>query len=714
MSNINTRGRPQRAAPARTDPLPVQGRLSRPVVLIAGFVTAVLSDVVGWLTFSPTYGITEMWPAAMAMFVTLAAYWNHRGIPSDRRFWLTAAGLVVLFVAVGLPFGEGLVPLVWMGLGTLVQALVFGVVYRRRLASPTWAPQSSADVGWLLTSALLAALVGGLIGAFPGSWTMGYSMLPGLWWWSIRSGTYLFIGTLVTIWLRFWDPPAKRLRPSARLVRGLLAPAMLVSCYLSFAYASEPMTWLPLVPALHAGLILSPWGATIYGVSSAVAAAVVGIVVLPDAFGYNSAVASSLIVDVQVTFGVFLAILLAMFRKERDALTAEVDRQREHAQTQADMYDGMLQGMADAVLLISPDGRITWHNAAARAIAGRPILGDAVAPWAPYFRSPAVIPADDGDDAAGRDPVDEDSPQDVVAYLLHQRPGTPIRSAEMRLPGDVVGADRVLSVRSRHLRTPEGDRVLILAQDITAEHARAEQLKGFAGRVAHDLRGPLTGLSAWMEAAQGALQDGDGDAGLMAVTRGRAAIGRLATMIDDWLAYTVTREGVLRPVDLRLHDLVREVTELYDERARPSQPASFEVHVSHRVLADRSLLKVLLANLIGNAVKYCRPGEPPRVRVTSRDAAEPGWIELEVADRGIGIQAGDEERIFEEYARSERDAQAYQGSGLGLALCRAIVTRHGGWITERTNSAGGATFTLTLPASRRRSMPRPRGLRHVT
>ncbi len=692
--------------------MPVQGKRSRPVVLVAGAVTAVLSDLVGWVTFDPGYGIAEMWPAAMAMFVTLAAYWNDPGVPRDRRFWVTAAWLVALFVGVGLPFGEGPLALAWMGVGTLVQALVFGVVYRSRLGSGTWAPRSSGDIGWLLISALIASLAGGILGAFPGSWTMGYAALPGLLWWSIRSSTYLFIGTLVTIWLRFWDRPARRLRPAGRLVRALLAPGMLVSCYLSFAYASEPITWLPLVPALHAGLILSPWGATIYGVSSAASAAVVGIVLLPDAFGYDSAVASSLIVDVQVTFGVFLAILLTTFRQERDALTAEVDRQRERAQAQADMYDGMLQGMADAVLLISPDGRITWHNAAARAIGGQPIMGVAVAPWAPYFRATSVIAGDEAPrlTPAGAGP---ECARDVVAYLLHQRPGEPIRSAEMRLPGG-GGPDRILSVRSRHLPTPEGNRILILAQDITAEHARAEQLKAFAGRVAHDLRGPLTGLSGWMEAAQGALQDGDGDAGLMAVSRGRAAISRLARMIDDWLAYTVTREGVLRPVDLRLHELVNEVTELYDERARPSQPACFEVDVQHRVLADRSLVKVLLANLIGNAVKYCRPGEPPRVQVRSRDAAEPGWIELEVADQGLGIQPGDEERIFEEYARSERDAHAYQGSGLGLALCRSIVSRHGGWITARTNPSGGATFTLTLPAARpQRLHPGPRPLRHV-
>lgn len=679
---------PGQPAASSTDPLPVQGKLSRSTIVAWGAVTAVVANLLAWTTYRPELGISEVWPVSMAMFVTLAGYWNHRGLPRDRGFWLVALGLLVLFVGIGLPFGFGLPVLVWIGVGNLVQALVFGLMYRHRLGSHTWAPKTSGEIGWMVLSAFAAGGAGSILGAYPGTWIMGGQVMPGALWWAMRSGCWIFLGTLVAVWLQFWDRPDAGPSPRRRWSPLLLTLTMLGTSYLQFAYPDRPLTWLAFVPTLWAGMTLSPYGATAYGVASALTAGVLGVALFPQAFGYGSFAAPSLLIDLEVTFIVLLAVQLALFRQERDLATAEVNRQRENAQTQADMLDRMLQGMADGVLLVSPAGIVTWHNDAARALAGHPILGEPVGQWATYFQRRAVVRGDDSS-AGGND---------TVAALL--TPADQVVRAEMRLP-QPGGEDRLLAIRSRQLRTLDGERIIILARDITAEHARAQQLEGFAGRVAHDLKGPLTVLGGWMSTAEGALEDGDEEASRMAVSRGHAAVGRLATMIDDWLAYTLTREGVLRPVELRLDDLVLEIAELYDERARPSQPASFVVDVPHRVRADRSLTKVLLANLIGNAVKYCRPGEPAAIRVTSRDAVEPGWVELEVADRGIGIAPGDEDRIFEEYARSERDAGTYQGTGLGLSLCRSIVTRHGGRISARTNADGGATFTLTLPAAQR-------------
>jgi signal transduction histidine kinase len=119
--------------------------------------------------------------------------------------------------------------------------------------------------------------------------------------------------------------------------------------------------------------------------------------------------------------------------------------------------------------------------------------------------------------------------------------------------------------------------------------------------------------------------------------------------------------------------------------------------VPHTVLADPSLLRQLLANLVANAWKYTRPDEAPSVTVRSAPAAEPGWVEVSVADRGVGIQPGDEERIFLQFERSEKDASTHVGTGLGLALCRAIVARHGGRIWVEHRDGGGAVFRFTLP-----------------
>ncbi len=257
------------------------------------------------------------------------------------------------------------------------------------------------------------------------------------------------------------------------------------------------------------------------------------------------------------------------------------------------------------------------------------------------------------------------------------------------------GDSRIVAATGHLVSGPTDRRVLLLFHDVTAEYARYRELSGFAGTVAHDLKGPLTALSGWVEAADDELAADDADAGREALARARQASARMSQLIDDYLAFTVTREGLLRLGEVPLADLVHEVTETYagDELRGPT----FEVEVSHVSRADRTLTRQLLANLVGNAVKYRRPQERPYVSLRSLDDAEPGWVQVVVADRGIGIRAGDEERIFAAFQRSEEDAAAYDGTGLGLALCHSIVMRHGGRIMAEGNEYGGATFRFTLP-----------------
>lgn len=108
----------------------------------------------------------------------------------------------------------------------------------------------------------------------------------------------------------------------------------------------------------------------------------------------------------------------------------------------------------------------------------------------------------------------------------------------------------------------------------------------------------------------------------------------------------------------------------------------------------------MIANLVNNSVKYSRPGQPAYIRITSTEPA-PGWVSVEVADRGVGIQPGEEEAIFGAYQRSDKDATTHHGIGLGLSLCAEIVARHGGRIRAARNAWDGATFTFTLPGGPR-------------
>ena len=111
------------------------------------------------------------------------------------------------------------------------------------------------------------------------------------------------------------------------------------------------------------------------------------------------------------------------------------------------------------------------------------------------------------------------------------------------------------------------------------------------------------------------------------------------------------------------------------------------------MLADPGLLRQLLDNLVGNAIKYTAPDQQPWVQIRSEADDEPGWIRVEVVDRGVGIPEGEEELIFEEFHRGPQEGRS-AGTGLGLALTRRIVALHGGHMRARRNPEGGSTFTV--------------------
>jgi len=125
--------------------------------------------------------------------------------------------------------------------------------------------------------------------------------------------------------------------------------------------------------------------------------------------------------------------------------------------------------------------------------------------------------------------------------------------------------------------------------------------------------------------------------------------------------------------------------------------------------ADPLQMSQLLQNLIGNALKFHREGEPPVVKVRGELLPHPGGngaregsrgrrhCQIRVEDNGIGFDEKYLDRIFEPFQRLHGRG-AYEGTGMGLAICRKIVERHGGTITARSTPGQGTTFIVTLPA----------------
>jgi signal transduction histidine kinase len=121
---------------------------------------------------------------------------------------------------------------------------------------------------------------------------------------------------------------------------------------------------------------------------------------------------------------------------------------------------------------------------------------------------------------------------------------------------------------------------------------------------------------------------------------------------------------------------------------------------------DPEMMRQVLENLLGNAMKYVEPGSPADIEVSaSVDTGDNGHsVELVVADHGIGIPRDRREAVFGGFVRAH--AQGYSGSGLGLAICKRVVERHGGAIRVEENPGGGARFVVQLPLAPSESDPR--------
>jgi signal transduction histidine kinase len=232
----------------------------------------------------------------------------------------------------------------------------------------------------------------------------------------------------------------------------------------------------------------------------------------------------------------------------------------------------------------------------------------------------------------------------------------------------------------------------MIFRDVTSEHAHRKELSSFAGVVAHDLRNPLAAIDGWTEMIADELDAGELDPQTARefVSRVRSSSRRMRELIRDLLAHATSGSRDLDESRVDIGDLVDEIT-----AARHA-----EMHVKCEtvppVLADPVLVRQVMDNLIGNALKYVAPDVEPEITVR-------GWrsgsrlVTVHVGDNGIGIPSAERERIFDEFHRAHyRD---YEGSGLGLSIVRRIITRHDGTIVARANPAGrGSLFEFTLPA----------------
>ena len=224
----------------------------------------------------------------------------------------------------------------------------------------------------------------------------------------------------------------------------------------------------------------------------------------------------------------------------------------------------------------------------------------------------------------------------------------------------------------------------------------------FLANVSHELRTPLTAIVTYGEVLRDGLL---GDVTPRQSEAIQAVIGssrQLLGMIEEILTYARTnaRATQLEPTRFRLEEVVRDVLRMSASLIRKKQ-IQFETVLEPELPlahADRDKVQHVLANLVGNAIDFTSPGGKIEVGACRR-RHEPTWIEVAVADDGIGIDPEHHEMIFREFAQVDSSrARRHHGTGLGLAIARSFVQLHGGEIWVESELGKGSRFRFTLPA----------------
>ena len=218
---------------------------------------------------------------------------------------------------------------------------------------------------------------------------------------------------------------------------------------------------------------------------------------------------------------------------------------------------------------------------------------------------------------------------------------------------------------------------------------RNRELEAFSGSVSHDLRGPLQIISSFAESMLDEDEEPLSAALRHRVQRIHAAAGRMADLVESLLLLARASRGELRRQRFDLTATAREVSAEVESRD-PARKVTFRIHDGMTADADEGLVRVILENLVNNAVKFTGRVIDPVVEVGCTGAA------FFVRDNGAGFPAGQAGELFRPFARLHTAAD-FPGTGIGLTTVHRAVERHGGDIWAEGEDGRGATFWFTLP-----------------
>jgi PAS domain S-box-containing protein len=280
---------------------------------------------------------------------------------------------------------------------------------------------------------------------------------------------------------------------------------------------------------------------------------------------------------------------------------------------------------------------------------------------------------------------------------------------------DREGNHKVMLTRKTIWIAQDNQKYLVgVIRDITERKFAEEQLKLFNEKLqqsnrelqdfgyvaSHDLQEPLRKVQTFADRLGSKYSERLDETGLDYLERMRNAAGRMQTLIEDLLSFSrvTTKAQPFVPVDLE--QVTREVLSDLEVKIEETG-AVVETHDLPRLNADPLQMRQLIQNLVANALKFRQADVTPVIKVSATNGqsnVHGGIYTITVEDNGIGFDEKYLDKIFTVFQRLHGRTE-YEGSGIGLAVCRKIVERHHGSITARSTPGQGSRFIFTLPSS---------------
>ncbi len=641
-----------------------------------GFAVVYLVVAVGArLTVVEGQTVSLVWPGAGVAVLWLLA-------ESPRRQGRVLAPLLVIHLAVAWVTGAPAAVVVLGALSLICQTWLTVVLMRKWCptllgAGGTESFRSPRSLAYTCGAAAAGSLLGAAIGTL-GVWLTNAPVdvwVPQAWFGRHFTGI-LVVGCLGHLaWEWRTQPLTPRAQGGSRFELVLLWVLSLLAVVVIFLQPL-PIVFLVVPLCVWSAARFPTFLAGLHALALGVAGLLLTLAGVGPSTSLDDPVRQVLVGQIFLVAVLLTGLAVGTLSDHIDELVLRMGEARARAAEQAELLAEMTESMDEGLVVLDSHGLIQRSNGASRRLAHRV--------------RPGVS--------------DADALAALVELVLHPAPAhTGAARAELGV-GDVQlplpsGEDLVLAVSRADLTSPQGDGgrtgLLLVLSEVTEHRRGIRPLVGFASTAAHDLRGPLTAIRAWLDFAALDL-DPDSDTHA-SVKRAEQASVQMAGVIDDLLTQAVAEAGGIDVRDVPLDGpdgaLVRASTLL-----GPDDVIEVPDEGLPLVHADEASLRQLFANLVGNSVKYARPGVPALVQVRAERAGS--RVVVEVEDNGVGVDEHQRDLIFERFHRGQPSDSERRGTGMGLSICQTIVERHGGTIECLPAEPGpGSVFRFDLPAA---------------